>query len=97
MILIYNLGSTTSQEDYMEPSTPSSRCQHALLARSPVGHVSVCPDCEVVQLCLDCLSVRLERAAFLALAEMLSEAQQRLHGTQQHSSQHPAGQAHPLH
>ena len=97
MIPIYNLDSTTSQEDHMEPSIPSSRCQHTLLARSPVGHVSICPDCAVVQLSLDCLSVCLERTVFLALAEMLSAARQRLHDTQRHSSQPPAGLAHPLH
>lgn len=55
-------------------------CQHALLARSPVGHVSVCPDCGVVHLSLDCLSVRLEMTAFMALTEMLLQAQKRLHG-----------------
>jgi hypothetical protein len=54
-------------------------CQHALLARSPVGHVSVCPDCGVVHLSLDCLSVRLEKTAFMALTDMLLQAQKRLH------------------
>lgn len=63
----------------MDHSPTASNCQHALLARSPVGHVSVCPDCGVVHLSMDCVSVRLEVNAFLALAEMLSQAQKRLH------------------
>lgn len=62
----------------MERSPTSSNCQHALLARSPVGHVSVCPECGVVHLSLDCLSLRLELSAFQALAQMLSQAQRRL-------------------
>lgn len=66
----------------MAHSPNSSRCQHALLARSPVGHVSVCPDCGVVHLSLDCVSVRLEVGAFLAMAEMVSQAQKHLHGAQ---------------
>jgi hypothetical protein len=68
----------------------SPTCQHAMLARSPVGHVSVCPECRVVHLSMDCVSVRLEVNAFLALAEMLSQAQQRLHSVQPHE-----GHAHP--
>ena len=66
----------------MAHSSTSSSCQHSLLARSPVGHVSVCPDCGVVHLSLDCVSVRLEVGAFQAMAEMVSQAQQRLHGAQ---------------
>ena len=55
----------------MEYSPSSSSCQHALLARSPLGHVTVCPDCAVVHLSLNCVSVRLEVEAFAALAEDL--------------------------
>lgn len=65
----------------MAHTPTSSSCQHAMLARSPVGHVSVCPDCGVVHLALDCVSVRLEVGAFLAMVEMVSQAQKRLHGT----------------
>lgn len=68
----------------MEHSPTSSSCQHALLARSPVGHVSVCPDCGVVHLSMDCVSVRLDVNAFMALAEMLSQAQKRLHSMRPH-------------
>ncbi len=66
----------------MERLPTSSSCQHAVLARSPVGHVTVCPDCGVVHLSLNCLSVRLEEDAFVALAEMLAQARQRLQSAQ---------------
>lgn len=62
----------------MKHSPTSPVCQHALLARSPIGHVSVCAECDVVQLCLDCVSVRLEAMAFMALAAMVLQAQKRL-------------------
>lgn len=66
----------------MAQSPPSSSCQHTLLAQSPVGHVSACPDCGVVNLSVDCVTVRLEVSAFVALTEMLSQAQKRLHRMQ---------------
>lgn len=81
----------------MEHSPTSSSCQHALLARSPVGHVSVCPDCGVVHLSMDCVSVRLEVNAFLALAEMLSQARKRLHGMQAHEVHACHESAHVVH
>lgn len=81
----------------MEHSHTSSSCQHALLARSPVGQVSVCPDCGVVHLSLDSISVRLEVSAFLALAEMLSQAQKRLQCGQQSKTPHSSEQSPVVH
>lgn len=63
----------------MTRPAPSSVCQHAVLARSTVGHVSVCADCGVVHLSLHSLTVRLELAAFAELTAMLAIAQKRLH------------------
>lgn len=76
----------------MPHSATSPACQHTLLARSPVGQVSICLDCEVVHLSLDCLSVRLEMAVFLAFADMLLQAKNRLQLTPSHDSrgQEPA-------
>ncbi|MCM2345396.1 MAG: hypothetical protein NDI95_01915 [Acidovorax soli] len=68
-----------------------------MLARSPVEHVSVCSDCGVVHLSMDCLSVRLEVNAFLALAEMLSQAQKRLNGMQPHEGHACHESAHVVH
>lgn len=81
----------------MEHSPISSTCQHALLARSPVGRVSLCPECGVVHLSLNCVSVRLEVTAFLALAEMLSKAQERLHSAEPQESHCDNGQAPAVH
>lgn len=68
----------------MPHSAKSPACQHTLLARNPVGQVSLCPECEVVHLSLDCLSVRLEMAVFMAFADLLSQAKKRVHPTQPH-------------
>lgn len=81
----------------MERSPTSSSCQHTLLARSPVGHVSVCPECGVVHLSLDCLSLRLELTAFQTLAEMLSQALQRLDSRQACDSHVRNSPVHDLH
>ena len=81
----------------MEYSPSSSSCQHALLARSPLGHVTVCPDCAVVHLSLNCVSVRLEVEAFAALAEMLNRAQECLHGNRPAQSLGHGGQACAVH
>lgn len=81
----------------MKHSLTSSSCQHTLLARSPVGHASVCPDCGDVHLSLDCVSVGLELNTFMALAEMLSQAHKRLHSTQPHESPSHIVQAHTVH
>lgn len=81
----------------MEHLSTSPSCQHTMLARSPVGHVSVCSDCGVVHLSMDCLSVRLEVNAFLALAEMLSQAQKRLNGMQPHEGHACHESAHVVH
>ena len=81
----------------MEYSPSSSSCQHALLARSPLGHVTVCPDCAVVHLSLNCVSVRLEVEAFAALAEMLNRAQACLHGSRPAQGLRHGGQACAVH
>ena len=81
----------------MEYSPSSSSCQHALLARSPLGHVTVCPDCAVVHLSLNCVSVRLEVEAFAALAEMLNRAQECLHGNRPAQGLRHGGQACAVH
>ena len=81
----------------MEYSPSSSSCQHALLARRPLGHVTVCPDCAVVHLSLNCVSVRLEVEAFAALAEMLNRAQECLHGNRPAQGLGHGGQACAVH
>lgn len=62
----------------MKQSPTPPVCQHALLARSQVGQVSICPDCGVVHVSLQAISVRLTPSAFLELSDMVSHAQKRL-------------------
>lgn len=81
----------------MDQSPASSRCEHIPLARSPIGDVSVCPDCGVVHLSLDCVSIRLEVTAFTALVLMVSEAQSRLGSTQLHDKPSHSAQAAAVH
>lgn len=82
----------------MEQLPTSSNCQHAMLAHSPIGHVAVCADCGIVHLSINCVSVRLEIGAFLALVKMLTHAQQRLNSIE--PKERPAlaaTQLHPVH
>ncbi len=58
--------------------TPPENCHHVQLADSHIGHVSICPDCGVVHLSLNHVTVRLSPEAFCALATMTGEAQLRL-------------------
>lgn len=81
----------------MKHPAMSPACQHALLAQSPLGHVSVCPDCGVVHLSLNCVSVRLEVNDFKALAGMVSQAHERLHSVQPCESLGGTGQAALVH
>lgn len=59
----------------MKPALPSSNCQHLGLAQSPLGDITLCPDCRVVHISLQYFSMRFELDAFEALAHMLGTAQ----------------------
>ncbi len=49
-------------------------CHHLPLAESPVGSVTICPDCGVVQLNTDCVSVRMDPEVFEAVTQMMLTA-----------------------
>ncbi len=53
----------------------SNSCQHLGLASSKVGEVMICPECGVVHLSLNHVSLRFDIEAFRTLAYMLAEAQ----------------------
>ncbi|MFZ6657792.1 hypothetical protein [Undibacterium sp. TJN19] len=53
----------------------SSSCQHVQLAHSKVGEVMICPDCGIVHVSLQYVSMRFELDAFRSLADMLGDAQ----------------------
>ena len=61
-----------------ESSSRPENCNHVQLADSNVGHVSICPDCNVVHVSLNHVTVRLTTEAFRALSTMTGEAQSRL-------------------
>lgn len=67
------------------PNRPES-CNHVQLADSNVGHVSICPDCGVIHVALNHVTVRLTPEAFRALAQMTGEAQSRLEHVAQASA-----------
>ena len=54
-------------------------CRHQTLAESPLGSVSLCPECGVVQLTMDSVTVRLDLEAFQMAAQMLLVARCRVH------------------
>ncbi|MBC3917859.1 hypothetical protein H8L32_10275 [Undibacterium sp. CY18W] len=58
----------------------SNSCQHLGLASSKVGEVMICPECGVVHLSLNHVSLRLDVEAFRVLAYMLAEAQLNIEG-----------------
>lgn len=53
----------------------ASPCQHFEIAYSSVGEVMICPDCNVVHVSLQNMSLRFELEAFRSLAQMLDQAQ----------------------
>jgi len=61
-----------------DSSSRPENCNHVQLADSNVGHVSICPDCNVIHVSLNHITVRLTPEAFRALAAMTGEAQSRL-------------------
>jgi len=53
-------------------------CRDLLVARNALGCITACASCGNLQLTLQCLTVRLEPAAFRELAALVTLAQQRL-------------------
>lgn len=64
----------------MKYTPQMATCQHVHVAQSQVGGVAICPDCGVVHISLQYLSMRFDLEAFQALAQMLASAQNRIQG-----------------
>lgn len=64
-------------------SEAESTCQHMLLAQSPLGAVSLCPECGVLHLAIHNLSLRFKPSAFAELARLLNSAQAHLPAAEQ--------------
>ncbi|MDQ5889299.1 MAG: hypothetical protein QG667_2594 [Pseudomonadota bacterium] len=59
-------------------SEAESNCQHVVLAQSPLGAVSLCPECGVLHLAIHNLSLRFKPSAFAELTRLLNSAQAHL-------------------
>ena len=66
---------TADSGENMKHQPQSNSCQHLALASSKVGEVMICPECGVVHLSLNHVSLRFDVEAFRTLAYMLAEAQ----------------------
>ena len=75
MIIIYNITNQTKSETHMPPANTSQPCRHVELVRSQVAEVAMCPDCNVVHITLQHVTVRLTADAFQELVWNLSQAQ----------------------
>ncbi len=63
----------------------ANTCQHLQIASSPVGDVKICPECGVVHVAIQNLSLRLELESFRALTYMLAQAQLNIEDQQTYS------------
>jgi hypothetical protein len=59
----------------MKSSKTQSACQHLNIANSQIGEVMICPDCGVVHVSMQSVSMRFELSAFAELAKMITQAQ----------------------
>lgn len=71
-----------------QPEPSDGTCHPVALAHSPVGSVTICPDCGVVQLNTDCVSVRMDPEVFEAVTQMLLMARCRYYEAQRRDARH---------
>lgn len=74
----------------MNPSHQNETCRHIQIAKSKLGEVMICPECGVVHMSLQSISLRLDVEAFAVLSSMVMQAQEvieqaRIQQGQQHS------------
>lgn len=79
----------------MNPSHQNAACRHIQIAHSKLGEVVICPECGVVHLNLQSISLRLEVEAFAALSTMLAQAQEVLERARTQQSQNHSQHASP--
>lgn len=53
-------------------------CQHIAVARNGAGRISICPECNVVHVELEYMTLRFRPETFRGIAELLGSAQARL-------------------
>jgi hypothetical protein len=53
-------------------------CEHIAIAHGKAGHITICPECNIVQVVLHQISLRFTPDGFRDMATMMGEAQARL-------------------
>lgn len=61
----------------MKTASPE-RCQHIAIAHSSSGNIAICPECNVVHVAMDHLTLRFTPDVFRGIADMFTSAQARL-------------------
>lgn len=59
----------------MTSNMKNNACQHLSIANSKIGEIMICPECGVVHLSLQSISLRLDLTAFAELSKMVAQAQ----------------------
>ncbi|MFZ6800466.1 hypothetical protein [Undibacterium sp. Di24W] len=74
----------------MKPSATQAQsnntCQHLSIANSKIGEIMICPECGVVHLSLQSISMRFDLEAFGELAKMVRQAKATIEQAQRFSS-----------
>ncbi|MBC3875912.1 hypothetical protein [Undibacterium flavidum] len=83
----------------MKPSASQSgsnnACQHLSIANSKIGEIMICPECSVIHLSLQSISIRLDLDAFSELAKMIKHAQATIEQAQEQAQKFSSNQANP--
>jgi hypothetical protein len=58
----------------MPEADNTASCRHLTVAESPIGKVSMCPECAVIHLAIAHVTLRLTPDVFNALEQMLRQA-----------------------
>jgi hypothetical protein len=58
-------------------------CQHVAVARNGAGRITVCCECNVVHVELDCLTLRFSPASFRAVAQLMAHGEATLEQARQ--------------
>ena len=61
----------------MKTESPE-RCQHIAIAHSSSGNITICPECNVVHVAMDHVTLRFTPEVFRGISRMFASAQARL-------------------
>jgi hypothetical protein len=75
MIIIYNIENPANRKTLMSSANTTQPCRHIELVRSQVAEIAMCPDCKVVHITLQHVTIRLTADAFQELVWSVVKAQ----------------------